>query len=551
MSVIEAPGRVLSDTQPIDKLSPFAESIYRSKRYDFDGKEQWADTARRLSTTVLGALGLKSNSDEVFAAYDVIRRRLFIPGGRYLYATGRQLHQVNNCMLLRAEDTREGWSDTYWKANTALMTGAGIGIDYSDIRGRNAPLKRTGGISSGPIPHMHAVNELGRAAVQGGHRRAAIWAGLKWNHPDILDFIRIKDWKQELRDLKALDLDLPMPMEFTNVSVILDDEFFAAYESHDSQAALVYDMALDRMLTTGEPGFSIDTRENAGESLRNACTEITSRDDSDVCNLGSLNLSRIANIDELEYATEVASIFLLAGTVYSDVPYEKVNDVREKNRRLGLGHMGVHEWLLKRGKGYGPDDELAKWMEVYARSGEIAGKQADSFNLSRPVKTRAIAPTGTISMLGETTTGVEPVYCAAYRRRYMDDGKFVTKYVLDPTVKRLVEKGYDPNKVEDAYTLSLDPEKRVQFQEWMQQYVDHGISSTINLPAPMENSSDRMRFGDMLIKYLPNLRGITVYPNGARAGQPLEPVDYYYAASREGVLVEESEERCVSGSCGI
>ena len=534
-----------------DQLSSFAEEIYRAKRYDFDGTENWDDTARRQATTVLGALGYGPRSDEVHAAYDIIRRRLFIPGGRYLYSTGRPLHQTQNCLLLRAEDTREGWSNTYWKANTALMTGAGIGIDYSDLREKGAYLKRTGGVSSGPLPHMIGVDSLGRAAVQGGSRRAAIWAGLRWDHPDIFDFIRVKDWTEEMRALKEKDPDLPMQMEYTNVSVILDDEFFEALEAGNVWATDVYWDTIDRMLRTGEPGFSVDTGENAGETLRNACTEVTSRDDSDICNLGSGNLGRIRCIEEMNYVTEIGTLFLLAGTVYSDVPYEKVAAVREKNRRLGYGLMGLHDWLLQRGLDYRPNDQLHLWMHAYTTSERWADMYADKHGLSRPVKTRAIAPTGTIAMIGETTTGAEPVFCSAYARKFLADGQWQTRYVVDPTVERLVNNGIDPDKIEDAYTLAADPERRVDMQAWLQRYVDHGISSTINLPAPVADPDEQRDFGLTLLKHLPNLRGVTVYPDGARSGQPLTPVPYSTARAMQDVAITESDERCVSGACGI
>jgi ribonucleoside-diphosphate reductase alpha chain len=254
----------------------------------------------------------------------------------------------------------------------ALQTGAGIGIDYSDIRSSGTPIRRTGGVASGPLALMRMINEVGRGVMQGGARRSAIWAGLNWNHGDIESFIDMKNWAQELRDLKEKNFNFPMEMEYTNISILLDDLFFDAYHdpSHElhEKARHVYNVGVAQMVKTAEPGFSVDTGENAGETLRNACTEVTSADDSDVCNLGSINISRIDSIEEMKDAVRYGTLFLLAGTVYSDLPYDKVDEVREKNRRLGLGVMGIHEWLIKRGKPYGADEELAEWMEAYADS---------------------------------------------------------------------------------------------------------------------------------------------------------------------------------------
>lgn len=530
----------------MQEMSSFAQSVFREK-YSMGGVETWEDTAHRVATNVMAALGYGPLSWEVREIEQLIATRKFIPGGRYLYASGRTLHQTQNCLLLKAEDSREGWADLWWKAGMALMTGAGIGVDYSEIRGKGSPIRGTGGVATGPIALMHSVNELGRQVVGGGMRRSAIWAGLNWSHPDIHDFITMKDWDEQSRENKSSNHEFPMPMELTNISVLLDDDFFSKYADGDEEATAVYNRAVRRMAKTGEPGFSIDVGENTGETLRNACTEVTSADDSDICNLGSINLSRISTKEEMAAVVDLASLFLLAGTVYSDVPYAKVAWTRKKNRRLGLGLMGVHEWLLQRGKAYAPDEELGGWLNEYALSTVFARKHADFHSLSHPLKTRAIAPTGTIGIIGETTTGIEPIFCVAQERRWSKGQSWHYEYVVDPTAKRMVEAGADPGDIEDAYSIGYSP--RMQFQSWMQGWVDHGISSTINLSAPIIDIEEVGRFGDELLGNLQNLRGITVYPDGARAGQPITPVAYSKAIS--SALIMESDEKCIGGVCGL
>lgn len=559
MSLIES-STPLTDTD----MSPFARSVYEQK-YAWKDKdenpvEDWEGTALRVATHVLGAIGITPGSQEHGRVFELIRDRKFMPGGRYLYASGRDLHQVQNCLLLRAEDSREGWADLLSNAAMALQTGAGIGVDYSDIRSSGTPIKRTGGVASGPLSLMRMVNEVGRGVMQGGARRSAIWAGLNWNHGDIEDFIEIKNWSSELRGLKERDFNFPMEMEYTNISVLLDDEFFAAFHDEDHEyhgrAVRVYNHALKTMLKTAEPGFSVDIGDNAGETLRNACTEVTSKDDSDICNLGSINISRIEDLDEMKEAVIYGTLFLLAGTVYSDLPYDKVDVVRQKNRRLGLGVMGVHEWLIQRDYGYGPNEELASWMEEYAKSTEIAQSFAGALAISTPIKTRAIAPTGTIGIVAETTTGIEPIFCVAYKRRVKTASStgpdmISYQYVIDPTAKRQIANGATPYDIEDAYMLSYNVEKRIAMQAWMQQYVDHGISSTINLPESITDPAEVKDFGDLLMEYLPQLRGITVYPDGSRGGQPLTAVPYEIAEGKEGVVFEEAEDAfCKGGSCG-
>ena len=858
-----------------DRLSTFAWDIFRQK-YAHSKSESWADAANRVATNVMAELSYGPQSPETERIERYIRERKFIPGGRYLYAAGRPLHQVCNCLLLRAEDSREGWGELWKRAGVALMTGAGVGVEYSRIREAGSAISRTGGQASGPCALMHTVNEIGRQVMQGGSRRSAIWAGLAWDHPDIELFLRIKDWSPELRALRDREPTFPAPMELTNVSIRLDSRFFEAVSDarhpDHGRATDLYRDAVRRMCRTGEPGFSVDMGADADEHMRNApvagsthiltdsgyvtarelaertatvwtgmqwvpnvqfnktgsnvplvrvtmsggrviecdpshpfmvekwcgagkqnrriisvervpasslchndiivsttpqpyvsdalnredytlgwiygdgsftksggadltlcspesqacasdivgynseacpdsrgftrfyfsvserwtgrskdtypvdggspsfiaglfdadgnweptqkrvrlasvhpsflhgarraleaigilahvsrcsresgfggraswqlvvssgsvrrfsdivptrrlqivigdytpyrtshvrvvgvddagygdvfcadvgvsehtfmaegvivsnCTEITTADSDDICNLGSINLARVRSLDEMRDVVDAATLFLLAGSEYTSLPYKEVGAVRDKNRRLGLGVMGVHEWLLARGRSYAPDPELGEWLAEYATSTDIAAGWADEHSLSRPVKTRAIAPTGTIGIIGETTTGIEPVYCTAYRRRYLVGTRWHERTIIDPTVARLVrDVGIDPEGIEDAHRLSFDPEFRIEMQAWVQTFVDHGISSTVNLPEPL-GAEDADAFGASLLPILPRLRGITAYPSGARGLDPLEPTSYADALRAESVAFEESEERCVGGACGV
>lgn len=540
-------------------MSSFSQNIMNHKYlWKENGEKTWDDICRRVVSNVLGAVGISWENPLATDLLKAMIEKKFIPGGRYLYASGKPFHQVQNCLLMRAEDSREGWADLMHKAGMALMTGAGIGVVYSDVRPEGAVIKRTGGFATGPIALMKSLNEWGRNIMQGGSRRSAIWAGLHWNHPDIKKFVTMKNWSPEVRALKEKDFNFPATMDGTNISVILDDAFFEAYYSvvhpQHELAQEVYWEVVRGMLESAEPGFSIDCGPNLGENLRNACTEVTSHDDSDICNLGSINMANVETLEEMDRLVELGTVLLLAGTVYSDVPYAQVEKTRTKNRRLGLGLMGLHEFLLKRGKKYGPDAELAQYLNMYAKSDVYAKEYAEAWGLSVPVKTRAVAPTGTIGILAETTTGIEPIFCVAYKRRYLKGHDWHYEYVIDPTAKRLIDSGIPAESIEDAY--SITPQRRVEFQAWLQQWVDHAISSTINLPAwgSPENNEGRVReFGDMLMQSLPKLRGITCYPDGSRGGQPLTPVKYSEAVNQVGQVFVEAMDICdltKAGSCG-
>ena len=272
-------------------------------------------------------------------------------------------------------------------------------------------------------------------------------------------------------------------------------------------------------------------------------------------NLGSVNIGNITSIDEFKDVVNLASKFLVCGTIRADLPYEKVYQVRERNRRLGLGLMGIHEWLLKRNCQYEVTDELKEWLKIYESESEIAAKEhCDRFYLSHPKAYRAIAPTGTIGILAGTSTGIEPVFSVAYKRRYLTDGtKWKYEYCVDATAEVLIEQGINPDKIQTAYGLSEDYERRIKFQADVQDYVDMSISSTINLPAwgTKANNVDRVgEFAETLARYAPRLRGFTAYPDGSRGGQPITEIPYSEAVKHKGIVYEENDS-CKGGVCGI
>lgn len=399
----------------------FSRNIFFNK-YAQGANDSWDALCERLVDDVCGTMGGKLrpilSQNEIDFLKQCMKEMKFIAGGRYLYYAGRPLHFWNNCYLLRAEhDTRDEWSDLVKRSMACLMSGGGIGIDYSILRPSGSALSRTGGLASGPIPLMHCINEVGRNVMQGGSRRSAIYASLNWKHQDIEDFLVAKDWKSKkihegytFWDAKQDNFNFACPLDMTNISLNYDDKFLEelngpGYSSGDmlhSNRSLPDTFLKNcyQAMSTGEPGFSFNFGDKENETLRNACTEVTSSDDSDVCNLGSINMGNIDSIEEFKDIVRVASKFLVCGTVRADLPYDKVYDVREKNRRLGLGLMGIHEWLLKRGQKYEVTPELHQWLAEYRDESESAAlEHCNRLYLSPPVAFRAIAPTGSIGIL--------------------------------------------------------------------------------------------------------------------------------------------------------
>lgn len=283
------------------------------------------------------------------------------------------------------------------------------------------------------------------------------------------------------------------------------------------------------------------------------CTEVTSEDDGDKCNLGTIWMNNITDKERFKEVVKLSTLFLLCGGIYSDIPLDKIREVGLKNNRIGLGLGGMHEWLMIRGYKYQVTPELHKWLSVYQQESDSAAYiGAKRLGVSIPKGKRAIAPTGTIGILAESTTGIEPLFCKAYKRRYLKDEVWKHQFVVDGTVKRLSEKGIDVTEIQDSYDISF--KDRVKFQADVQNYVDMAISSTCNLRSwgSEENNEDTLKKNSkMLLKYAKRLRGFTCYPDGSRGGQPLTRVDLKEALEQEGQVFEEREHECIGGVCGV
>jgi len=383
---------------------------------------------------------------------------------------------------------------------------------------------------------------------------------MNWQHEDAKTLLHVKNWhdmflgnQQEytVADMKKLNFNYAAPLDMMNISLNYDDAWL------NGNGDDVFTENCRQALMTGEPGFSFNFGEKQNETLRNACTEITSEDDSDVCNLGSVNLANIDSVEELKAVVNLSAKFLVCGLIRAHLPYKKVEKVSQKNSRIGLGPMGLQEWLLKSGHKYEMNDELKQWMKVYeSESTRAANEHCDRLFLNRPKGYRAIAPTGTISILAGTTSGIEPIYAVAYRRRYLTDGtRWKHQFVVDGTAESLIADGIKPEDIESAVDLAADPERRIKFQYELQKYVDHAISSTLNLPqwgTEFNNEDKVAEFARIVRKYAPGLRGLTAYPDASRGGQPVSSCSYEEAHSKRGVIFEDnSEEQCLSGVCNI
>ena len=541
----------------------FGEDIFNSKYRNVDGGcGTWPELAKVLANRVCG----KYLPQTVITAIEqIIVDMKFIPAGRYLYYAGREASFFSNCFAFIAEDSREGWAELGYQHFMALMAGGGCGTCYDKIRPSGSIIGKTGGQASGPLPLMFAMNEVGRNVMQGGSRRSALYASLNWKHTDIESFIMSKNWTKRQRAAKAKDFNYNVPLDMTNISVNLDDNWLEAIndESHGDckYANKVFNLVVSRMVKTAEPGFSFNFGEHSKQVGRNACSEYVSEHDSSMCNLGSVNISQIDSPAEMLRVSHLASMFLACGSLEGELPYQKCYDVREKDRAIGLGVMGVHEFLTVAGGKYEMTDKLRSFLEEWRTGSETGANEVVQLTGCTPVlRYRSVAPAGTISILAGTTSGIEPLYAVGLKRRYLRDNRWRYQYIIDPTAKYLIDElGVDPYKIETSIDLSMDPERRVAFQTAIQEYTDMAISSTLNLQAwgtEYNNKQTLPEFIRIFKEYAPKLRGITCYPDGARGGQPLTSVPYHEALEGVGVEHDEMEEflttiSCPSGTCSI
>jgi ribonucleoside-diphosphate reductase alpha chain len=208
---------------------------------------------------------------------------------------------------------------------------------------------------------------------------------------------------------------------------------------------------------------------------------------------------------------------------------------------------------MSKGQNYEVTPDLHRLLSVYEQESDSAAFMgAKQLGVSVPKGVRAIAPTGTIGIIAESTTGIEPLFCKAYKRRYLKGDKWVYQYVVDGSVKRLLEQGIKMESIKDSGDLTF--KQRVKFQADVQNYVDMSISSTCNMGSwgsASNNEDNYEKNADTLLKYAKRLRGFTVYPDGCRGGQPLTRVTLEEALADEGKVFEEQENTCLNGVCGL
>ncbi len=533
--------------------------------------------------------------------YDAMIECRFMPNSPTLMNAGKKRGQLSACFVLPVPDSLEGIFETCKNAALIHQTGGGTGFSFSRLRPARDRVATTTGVASGPVSFMTVYDAATEAIRQGGTRRGANMGMLNVDHPDIEEFISCK------RDTTRLN-------NF-NISVAVTDKFMAAVKDdldfclvnprngkpvRTVRARSLFDKIIENAHATGEPGIVFIDRINAGDPLvqtigqngqpipgtedieaTNPCGE-QPLGPGDACNLGSVNLAAFACESSHQFDWEALgqtidlSVRFLDDVVEANCyPLPFISEVALNNRRIGLGVMGWAEALIKLAVAYDSNQavELAETVmsfvnrRAHAASGQLAAERGVFPNWPystwgqqklplRNATVTTIAPTGTISIIAGTSSGIEPLFAVSFVRRVMGGEELVDVNPLfekaarergfysDELMRIVAEQGSVrhvegiPADLKQLFVCAhdIEPVWHVRMQAAFQKHTDCAVSKTINLPAQAGPDNVREAY---LRAYEWGLKGITVYRDTSRSTQVLnigrtDPLKKAVSASNAG-----------------
>lgn len=513
----------------------------------------------------------------------------FIPAGRTLANAGGKTRLVSNCIVLHFKDSMDGIFSSLHDAALLQQAGSGLGFPWHLLRPAGTRTNKTQGTASGPVSFLKAFNESFGVIKQQG-RHGANMGVMRVDHPDILEFIESK-WEEGV--LVNFNISVSLTDEFMNaVKNRSTEPWFCSWNGQKMKprriirnkrgayvdaieetmtASELMDKIINAAWRNGEPGVLFPDAANRSNPVpalgrleaTNPCGEQWLHD-GDVCNLGSINLAKFVengkiNEARLKFVTEMSTRMLDNVIDLSDFPVEKVNTTFRNNRRIGLGIMGFADMLYQLRVPYDSKegfDTARKVMKLIndsaaAYSTKIAEEKGcfPNWEISifgpkgQNVKRRnsaltTVAPTGSISMLLDCSSGVEPFFALSYYKEVLSGQKLV--YInpfLEAELKRLnlhndeviksIEKTGSVQQIKEmpeesrrvfVTAMDISAKDHILMQAAFQEHVDNSISKTVNFP----NSATRE---DVLNGYIMawenGLKGCTVYRDGSRQEQVL------------------------------
>ncbi len=523
--------------------------------------------------------------------FDLMVNLDFLPNSPTLMNAGTDIGQLSACFVLPVRDSIRDIFDAVKNMAIIHQSGGGTGFSFSQLRPKDDVVKSTGGIASGPLSFMRVFDEATEIIKQGGRRRGANMGILRVDHPDIIDFIRAKERGGFLTNF--------------NISVSATDQFMEAVKAggrydlinprtgkatETLKAKAVFDRAAKSAWRTGDPGFIFideinhhNPTPNLGEiESTNPCGEQPLLP-YESCNLGSINLSRMITDKSIDWEKLKRTIHL--GIHFLDniidinkFPLPEIGAITRGNRKIGLGVMGFAEMLIQLGTSYASDEaiEVAERVmgfiqeEAIAKSMELAHQRGSFPNFKgslwekkgyqsmRNATLVTIAPTGTISIIAGTSSGIEPLFAISFYREIMEGTRLLEVNPLFQSMaeaegignRELIEsialKGSIqdlprmPENLKRIFLTALDipPEWHIEMQAAFQKYTHNAVSKTINLPqeAPVEDVAKAYRMA-----YERKCKGITIFRYGSKKHQVL-----YIGLSKDMPVLADPE---FSGDC--
>lgn len=509
---------------------------------------------------------------------DIMTDLRFLPNSPTLMNAGKDIGQLAACFVLPVDDSMQSIFDTLKNAALILQSGGGTGFSFSRLRPKTDIVRSTGGIASGPVSFMKIYDTATEVIKQGGARRGANMGILRIDHPDILEFIRIKRSQGELTNF--------------NISVAITDAFMEALKKDEEyelinprskkvvgklKAREVFDEIVASAWETGDPGLVFLDRINRfnptphiGEmESTNPCGEQPLLP-YEACILGSLNLSKYVKTPSLfsyDYRKEdiekyidfhalaedisVAVRFLDNAIDVNKYPLTAIEAMHKGNRKIGLGVMGWADMLILLRVRYDSEQafKIARQIMRFVndRSKEASTTIAEErgpfpnfkgsiydLNGKPPIRnatTTTIAPTGTLSIIADCSSGIEPLFAIAYKRLILDtelteinkyffrlskDRGFYSPELEKEVIKKGSLKGIKrvPLWVKEIFRTAheISPEDHIEMQAAFQEYTDNAVSKTINMPKKAKKEDVHKAF---LLAYEKGLKGITIFRYGA------------------------------------
>src|SRR3989344_1478636 len=563
--------------------------------YDNGGQETPADMFERVANALAQVEKRYEKSGEfvervVTDFFDIMAAKEYAPAGRTLTNAGGETPLIANCIVLRMEDSMESIFQTLKEAALLQQAGCGLGFDLSEMRPANSPTKKSRGRASGPVTFLSVYDKaFGTIKQQGRH--GANMAMIRVDHPDVLDFIECKKVEGDIRNF--------------NISVTVTDEFMQQLEENPNQlwycqfrgqkmkphqvlrypngavygseeiditVGEIFSKLVEHAWLNGEPGIAfIDTinRTNPLPGLgpiaaSNPCGEQFLHA-YDNCNLGSINLAKFVkdkeiDWDRLEYVTKSAVRLMDNVIDRFDFPVPNVTELAKKNRRIGLGIIGFADMLYQLGIRYDSAEGIQMAEKVMGFIQEKSHQMSEQLALEkgafpnhelsvyknqgirrRNAALTTVAPTGSISMMMDCSSGIEPNFALAYIKQDKDgvQYKYFNQYFQEELIKRnftedqqkeimnvVLETGsiqgieWLAKDLKDTFVVAMDisGKNHMLMQAAFQRNVDNSISKTINFP----NSATREDVADSFISaWKLGCTSCTVYRAGSREIQIL------------------------------